>query len=171
MALLSGGSPAEPQVQAQLAEIRKQYADLTPEQIKVIDPCCGSGHILAYLFDVLMQIYENYGYTPRDAVTSILQNNLYGLDIDDRAAQLAYFAVMMKARRYDRRFFSHTTQPHVYAIEESNRIEKPDVEYFCNGKLELKDAMHIILTQLYDAKEYGSILTIPAGLGCPLCPV
>lgn len=150
----------EPQVQAQLAEIRKQYATLTPEQIKVIDPCCGSGHILAYLFDVLMQIYENYGYTPRDAVTSILQNNLYGLDIDDRAAQLAYFAVMMKARRYDRRFFSHTTQPHVYAIEESNRIEKPDVEYFCNGKPELKDAMHTILTQLYDAKEYGSILTI-----------
>lgn len=150
----------EPPVQAQLSEIRKQYADLTPEQIKVIDPCCGSGHILAYLFDVLMQIYENYGYTPRDAVTSILQNNLYGLDIDDRAAQLAYFAVMMKARRYDRRFFSHTTQPHVYAIEESNRIEKPDVEYFCNGKLELKDAMHTILTQLYDAKEYGSILTI-----------
>ena len=150
----------EPKVQAQLAEIRKQYADLTPEQIKVIDPCCGSGHILAYLFDVLMQIYENYGYTPRDAVTSILQNNLYGLDIDDRPAQLAYFAVMMKARRYDRRFFSHTTQPHVYAIEESNRIEKPDVEYFCNGKLELKDAMHTILTQLYDAKEYGSILTI-----------
>lgn len=150
----------EPQVQAQLSEISKQYADLTPEQIKVIDPCCGSGHILAYLFDVLMQIYENYGYTPRDAVTSILQNNLYGLDIDDRAAQLAYFAVMMKARRYDRRFFSHTTQPHVYAIEESNRIEKPDVEYFCNGKPELKDAMHTILTQLHDAKEYGSILTI-----------
>ena len=150
----------EPQVQAQLSEISKQYADLTPEQIKVIDPCCGSGHILAYLFDVLMQIYENYGYTSRDAVTSILQNNLYGLDIDDRAAQLAYFAVMMKARRYDRRFFSHTTQPHVYAIEESNRIEKPDVEYFCNGKPELNDTMHTILTQLYDAKEYGSILTI-----------
>lgn len=151
----------EPQVQAQLSEISKQYADLTPEQIKVIDPCCGSGHILAYLFDVLMQIYENYGYTPRDAVASILQNNLYGLDIDDRAAQLAYFAVMMKARRYDRRFFSHTTQPHVYAIEESNRIEKPDVEFFCNGKPSLTDAMHTILTQLYDAKEYGSILTIP----------
>lgn len=150
----------EPQVQAQLAEISKQYADLTPEQIKVIDPCCGSGHILAYLFDVLMQIYENYGYTSRDAVASILQNNLYGLDIDDRAAQLAYFAVMMKARRYDRRFFSHTTQPHVYAIEESNRIEKPDVEFFCNGKPSLTDAMHTILTQLYDAKEYGSILTI-----------
>lgn len=158
----------EPQVQAQLSEIRRQYADLTPEQIKVIDPCCGSGHILAYLFDVLMQIYENYGYTPRDAVASILQNNLYGLDIDDRAAQLAYFAVMMKAVRYDKRFLKRkdedgepdVPQPHVYAIEESNRIEKPDVEYFCNGKPELKDAMHTILTQLYDAKEYGSILTI-----------
>ena len=158
----------EPQVQAQLSEISKQYADLTPEQIKVIDPCCGSGHILAYLFDVLMQIYENYGYTPRDAVASILQNNLYGLDIDDRAAQLAYFAVMMKAVRYDKRFLKRkdedgepdVPQPHVYAIEESNRIEKPNVEYFCNGKLELKDAMHTILTQLHDAKEYGSILTI-----------
>lgn len=158
----------ELQVQAQLSEIRKQYADLTPEQIKVIDPCCDSGHILAYLFDVLMQIYENYGYTPRDAVASILQNNLYGLDIDDRAAQLAYFAVMMKAVRYDKRFLKRkdedgepdVPQPHVYAIEESNRIEKPDVEYFCNGKLELNDAMHTILTQLYDAKEYGSILTI-----------
>ena len=159
----------EPQVQAQLSEISKQYADLTPEQIKVIDPCCGSGHILAYLFDVLMQIYENYGYTPRDAVASILQNNLYGLDIDDRAAQLAYFAVMMKAVRYDERFLKRkdedgepdVPQPHVYAIEESNRIEKPDVEYFCNGKPSLTDAMHTILTQLYDAKEYGSILTIP----------
>ena len=107
-----------------------------------------------------MQIYTSVGYSERDAAKSILEHNLYGLDIDDRAAQLAYFAVMMKARRYDRRFFSHTTQPHVYAIEESNRIEKPDVEYFCNGKLELKDAMHTILTQLYDAKEYGSILTI-----------
>ena len=159
----------EPQVQAQLSEISKQYADLTPEQIKVIDPCCGSGHILAYLFDVLMQIYENYGYTPRDAVASILQNNLYGLDIDDRAAQLAYFAVMMKAVRYDKRFLKRkdedgepdVPQPHVYAIEESNRIEKPDVEYFCNGKPSLTDAMYTILTQLYDAKEYGSILTIP----------
>ena len=98
-----------------------------------------------------------------------MQNNLYGLDIDDRAAQLAYFAVMMKAVRYDKRFLKRkdedgepdVPQPHVYAIEESNRIEKPDVEYFCNGKPSLTDAMHTILTQLYDAKEYGSILTIP----------
>ena len=162
-------APQEPQVQAQLSEISKQYADLTPEQIKVIDPCCGSGHILAYLFDVLMHIYESYGYTARDAVTSILQNNLYGLDIDDRAAQLAYFAVMMKAVRYDKRFLKRkdedgepdVPQPHVYAIQESNYLEKADVEFFCNGKPSLTDAMHTILTQLYDAKEYGSILTIP----------
>lgn len=101
----------EPDVQAQLAEIRKEYAALTPDQLKVIDPCSGSGHILAYMFDVLMQIYESYGYTTREAVASIVENNLYGLDIDDRAAQLAYFAVMMKARQYDRRFSAVTFSP------------------------------------------------------------
>ena len=114
----------EPEVQAQLAEIRKEYAALTPDQLKVIDPCSGSGHILAYMFDVLMKIYESYGYTTREAVASIVENNLYGLDIDDRAAQLAYFAVMMKARQYDRRFFSRGIQPHVYAIVESNHVDK-----------------------------------------------
>ena len=68
----------EPEVQDQLAEIRKEYAAMNPEQIKCIDPCCGSGHILAYLFDVLVQIYESYGYTTREAVESIVKNNLYG---------------------------------------------------------------------------------------------
>lgn len=89
----------EVEVQEQLAEIRKEYARLNPEDIRCIDPCMGSGHILVYLFDVLMQIYEAQGYTRRDAAQSILINNLYGLDIDDRAAQMAYFAVMMKARQ------------------------------------------------------------------------
>ena len=84
----------EPAVQKQLAEIRKEYASLTPEQITCIDPCAGSGHILAYLFDVLMQIYDSYGYTTREAVRLIIERNLYGLDVDDRAAQLAYFTVM-----------------------------------------------------------------------------
>lgn len=149
----------EQEVQAQLAEIRKEYAALTPEQLKVIDPCCGSGHILAYLFDVLMQIYEACGYTTREAVASIVENNLYGLDIDDRAAQLAYFAVMMKARQYDRRFFSRGIQPHVYAIVESNRVDSFVVEYFCNGDAKLKAAMDIIINELHDAKEYGAILT------------
>ncbi len=150
----------EPEVQAQLAEIRKEYAALTPDQLKVIDPCSGSGHILAYMFDVLMKIYESYGYTTREAVASIVENNLYGLDIDDRAAQLAYFAVMMKARQYDRRFFSRSIQPHVYAIVESNHVDKFAVDYFCNGDAKLTTAMDTIISELHDAKEYGSILTV-----------
>ena len=150
----------EPEVQAQLAEIRKEYATLTPDQLKVIDPCSGSGHILAYMFDVLMKIYESYGYTTREAVASIVENNLYGLDIDDRAAQLAYFAVMMKARQYDRRFFSRGIQPHVYAIVESNHVDQFAVDYFCNGDVKLTTAMDTIIKELHDAKEYGSILTV-----------
>ena len=150
----------EPEVQIQLAEIRKEYAALTPDQLKVIDPCSGSGHILAYMFDVLMKIYESYGYTTREAVASIVENNLYGLDIDDRAAQLAYFAVMMKARQYDRRFFSCGIQPHVYAIVESNHVDKFAVDYFCNGDMKLTAAMDTIIKELHDAKEYGSILTV-----------
>lgn len=150
----------DPDVQAQLAEIRKEYAALTPDRLKVIDPCSGSGHILAYMFDVLMKIYESYGYTTREAVASIVENNLYGLDIDDRAAQLAYFAVMMKARQYDRRFFSRGIQPHVYAVVESNHVDKFVVEYFCNGDAKVTAAMDTIISELHDAKEYGSILTI-----------
>ncbi len=150
----------EPEVQAQLAEIRKEYAALTPDQLKVIDPCSGSGHILAYMFDVLMKIYESYGYTTREAVASIVENNLYGLDIDDRAAQLAYFAVMMKARQYDRRFFSRGIQPHVYAIVESNHVDEFAVDYFCNGDAKLTAAMDTIISELHDAKEYGSILNV-----------
>lgn len=150
----------EPDVQAKLAEIRKEYAAMKPEDIRCIDPCCGSGHILAYLFDVLVQIYEDYGYTTREAVSSIVENNIYGLDIDDRAAQLANFAVMMKARQYDRRFFSRGIQPHVYAIVESNHIDTYLVDYFANGDNGLKKAIETIIDELHDAKEYGSILTV-----------
>jgi len=150
----------EPDVQTQLAKIRKEYEGLKPEDIRCIDPCSGSGHILAYLFDVLVQIYEAYGYTAREAAASIVENNLYGLDIDDRAAQLANFAVMMKARQYDRRFFSRGIQPHVYAIVESNHVDAFNVEYFANGNAGLKKAVTTIIDELHDAKEYGSILAI-----------
>ena len=158
----------EKSVQTQLAEIRKEYANLKPEDIRVIDPCSGSGHILAYLFDVLMQIYDSYGYTTREAVDSIVTNNIYGLDIDERAAQLAYFAVMMKARQYDSRFLKRTDdegnpavpQPHVFAIEESNNIDSFALEYFCNGDAKLKVAMDTIVKEMHDAKEYGSIITV-----------
>lgn len=150
----------EPEVQKQLDEIKKEYAALTPEEIRCIDPCMGSGHIICYMFDVLMQIYEAYGYTARDAASSIVRNNLYGLDIDDRAAQLAYFAVMMKACQYDRRFLSRGIQPHVYAIMESNRFDPHMIDFFTDGRKELKSAMSSLISDLHDAKEYGSILDV-----------
>lgn len=161
-------APQEPAVEDQLAAIRKEHAALTPDQIKCIDPCAGSGHILVYLFDVLMQIYESYGYTTREAVASIIENNLYGLDIDDRAAQLAYFAVMMKARQYDRRFLARrdengdpaVPQPHVYPIRESGGVDPNALAYFTNGDPALALAVNSILNDLQDAKEYGSILQI-----------
>lgn len=150
----------ETDIQAQLAAIREEYKALKPEDILCIDPCSGSGHILAYMFDVLVQIYEAYGVDTRTAVVSIVENNIYGLDIDDRAAQLAYFSVMMKACQYDKRFLRRKVQPHVYAIVESNHVDRFAVEYFCNGDEKLKAAMDTIIDELHDAKEYGSILTI-----------
>lgn len=150
----------EPDVQAQLASIREEYKALKPEDILCIDPCSGSGHILAYMFDVLIQIYEAYGVDTRTAVASIVENNIYGLDIDDRAAQLAYFSVMMKACQYDKRFLRRRVQPHVYAIVESNHVDRYAVEYFCNGDAKLKAAMDTIIEELHDAKEYGSIITV-----------
>ena len=149
----------EPEVQVQLAEIRKGYAALNPTDLRVIDPCCGSGHILCYLFDVLMQIYESQGYSARDAVQNILLHNLWGLDIDERAAQLSYFTVMMKARQYDSRFFRRGVQPHVLSIAESNHVSQEAVAYFCKDDAILTMAMQTILNELHDAKEYGSILT------------
>lgn len=155
----------EADVQKQLDEIRKEYAELKPEEIRCIDPCMGSGHILCYMFDVLVKIYEDYGYTAREAVGNIVEKNLWGLDIDERAAQLSYFAVMMKARQYDRRFLTRGIQPHVYAIEESNGItsapmhdmgiELSQEEY----GVAVKQAMRLV-EEMYDAKEYGSIIHV-----------
>lgn len=155
----------EPDVVAQLEEIRAEYRNINPDDIKIIDPCMGSGHTLVYCFDILMQIYETQGYGQRDAVQSILEHNLFGLDIDNRAAQLSYFAVMMKARQYDRRIFSRGIMPHIYAIEESNDISRGQLCYFGAGlnDVEKKTALSEItglLDTLVDAKEYGSILNV-----------
>ena len=147
-------APQEPQVAQQLAELRKGYAALTPEDIKCIDPCMGSGHILAYLFDVLMQIYRSAGYTDRDAAASIVEHNLYGLDIDDRAAQMAYFVVMMKGCHYDSRFLRRHLNPHVYAIQESGEVTADAL-----GRLGKQESTaRALLDGFKNAKEYGSIL-------------
>ena len=147
-------APQEPEVEAQLAGIRKEYAGLRPEDIRIIDPCMGSGHILVYAFDVLMQIYESAGYSQRDAAQSILEHNLYGLDIDDRAAQLAYFAVMMKARQYDRRILTRGIQPHVYAIQSSKPMPAESWGYLG----EEEPIARRLWNAFVDAKEYGSLI-------------
>ena len=153
----------ETEVQAQLQEIRSEYAQMNPEDILCIDPCSGSGHILVYLFDVLVQIYEAYGYPTRDAVASIVSNNLWGLDIDDRAAQLAYFAVMMKARQYDKGWFRRGIEPHIYAIKESNGITSAplhDMGINLSQEDYTKSVRQImqLIEDFHDAKEYGSII-------------
>ena len=168
-------APQEPQVEQQLQEIRAQYAKMEPEQLKVIDPCMGSGHILCYLFDVLMQIYLDNGYSKREAVRSILENNLFGLDIDKRAAQIAYFSVMMKAREYDSGFLTRTRkdgspdipQLYVYQVLESAYTDKKGnlqpnysmgaVKAYGAEDSYYKNALDGVLRSLVDAGEYGSL--------------
>ena len=150
----------EPKVAAQLAQIRAQESRVQPEEIRLLDPCMGSGHILVYAFDVLMEIYRTQGYTDRDAVSAIIENNLYGLDIDDRAAQLAYFALMMKACEHDRRFLRRGVQPHVCAVAEWNGNPN-DSPAWSDGQ---RRAARMLRETFKDAKEYGSILSIPKPL-------
>lgn len=130
-----------------------------PEDVKFLDPCMGSGHILVYAFDVLMEIYKESGYTERDAAAMIVQNNLFGLDIDDRASQLAYFAVMMKARSYDRRFLSRGIKPNVLAIKESNRMSAA-IRDGLTTDAEMNEISRYLVDTFRDAKELGSIITV-----------
>ena len=157
-----------PETAAALAEIRKQYADISPEEIACIDPCSGSGHVLVYMFEVLFQIYQSCGYAMRDAVRNIVEKNLYGLDLDERAAQLSYFAVMMLACRYDKRFLTRKIQPHIYPIRESNNVDPHLVKFFANGNEELESAINTILAEMTDAKEYGSLIKISVKDFAPL---
>lgn len=141
-----------PEVQAQLAEIRAGRKDLTPEQIRFIDPCMGSGHILVYAFEVLMQIYLSCGYTKSDAAQNIVRNNLWGLDLDKRAYQLAYFAVMMKARQYDRRFLGRGIKPNL-----SHFQDLPVVNYSM-----LDEPIKSFVQQFENADTYGSLISVQA---------
>jgi hypothetical protein len=154
----------EPEVQKQLDELKDPNLD--PEDIKVLDPAMGSGHILVYAFDVLYEIYLSAGYSEREIPTLILEKNLYGLDIDDRAGQLATFALLMKARSKNRRIFRHKPKMNLCSIQESNDIPKEAIEYLVNQKeTELEKHFHredvdYLIEVFNDAKEYGSILEV-----------
>ena len=150
----------EPEVQIELQKIREDSKNITPENIKVTDPAMGSGHILVYAFEVLMQIYTSVGYAERDAAISILENNLYGLDIDDRAYQLAYFAVMMKARAYNRQILTINMEPHICSIQESNSITDEFLDFVADGDANIKNNLKYLVEIFKNAKEYGSIIDV-----------
>lgn len=150
----------EKDVDEKIALLRDEYKQIVPEEIKCIDPCCGSGHILSYMFDVLVKIYEAYGYSTREAVEYIVKNNIYGLDLDERAAQLAYFSIMMKARQYDRRFFAKNIQPNISVVLESNNITHDLIEKVANNDIEVKEIIESLICDLKDAKEYGSLIKV-----------
>lgn len=155
----------EQNVQNQINKMKEEYKTISPEDIKLIDPSMGSGHILVYAFDVLMKIYESLGYSQRDAAKSIVENNIFGLDIDDRAYQLSYFAIMMKARQYNRRILSEQIKCNVFSIQESDSINREHLEYLganidpIKRKEALKQIIYV-LDLFEEAKEYGSILHV-----------
>ena len=158
----------EESVDVKLAEIRTTYKDLKPTDITCIDPCMGSGHILIAMFDVLMDIYESAGYDKREAAFEIVEHNIHGLDIDQRAYQLAYFAIMMKGRGYNRRFLrgrDGKPEPKVYAIVESNEINRNHLQFFGTHLSEMERNLAVmqiegLLDTFKDAREYGSILNV-----------
>ncbi len=150
----------EPEVEQKLIAIRKESEILKPEDITIIDPCMGSGHILVYVFEVLMDIYVSEGFTEKDACESILKNNLYGLDIDKRAYQLAYFAVLMKARKYNRRILTKNISPLLCSIEETNSISEEFINELISQDRTIEKNLKYLYNSFNDAKEYGSILDI-----------
>ena len=155
------GEKQEEEIENKLEKLNENYKKMKLEEIKIIDPCMGSGHILVYAFDVLMDIYSNLGYSNRDAVQSILENNIYGLDIDKRAYQLAYFALMMKAREYYKRIFSKKLELNICYTRESNDINKEIIDFISNGNNKIKDELDLIYNSFLDAREYGSLIEAP----------
>ena len=155
------GEKQEEEIEKKLEKLNENYKEMKLEEIKIIDPCMGSGHILVYAFDVLMDIYSNLGYSNRDAVQSILENNIYGLDIDKRAYQLAYFALMMKAREYYKRIFSKKLELNICYTRESNDINKEIIDFISNGNNKIKEKLDLIYNSFLDAREYGSLIEAP----------
>lgn len=163
--------PAEqtPEVQAQLdaliqTRIREDGETLNPETITVLDPACGSGHILVVAYDVLKAIYLERGYQPRAIPRLILEKNLYGLDIDDRAAQLAGFALLMKARADDRRLFSEPPRLNVMSLRESKGLTVDELATHL-AQFNVQRATIVALVDTFEhAKTFGSLIQIPYAL-------
>lgn len=143
-------------VKQQLEELRNP--NLSPENIRLMDPACGSGHILVYAFDLLYAIYAERGYASNDIPTLILEKNLYGVDIDDRAAQLASFALFMKARAKSRRVFRKPPQINILSIQESNGLSAQEIVYLLAESDEEMKQLELLLVSFIDAKNYGSII-------------
>lgn len=146
----------------ELKKIREKRKDLKPTDIKFIDPCMGSGHILVYAFELLVDIYCNEGYSQSDSALLIVENNLYGLDIDDRASALSYFALMMKASYYNKNLVLGKYKVNLCSVQESNNIENVDevALFFSNGNERLLEEFTYLISVFYDGKEYGSILNL-----------
>ena len=157
---LESGTMDEDRILPGQSDFENQMRSIDPKTIKCIDPCMGSGHIIVYVFDALIKIYENYGYSIRDAVESIIENNIFGIDIDERATQLAYFSIMMKARQYDRRFLTRGIQPHVYTIKSSLDLDNETVAYFCGDDNDICSCVEKIINTFKPADVAGSLLCV-----------
>lgn len=146
-------------------DIEEVDEKISPEDIKFLDNCMGSGHILVYAFDVLMKIYESEGYTTREAVKLIVEKNLYGLEIDKRSYQLSYFAIMMKARQYNRRILNEDLHNNLYVFQDSTSINQDHLQYLGNhlSNDKIKQAIRQLsyLIELFkNAEELGSIIIV-----------
>src|SRR5699024_6002776 len=140
------------------------YKDVNPEEITFLDPCCGSGHILVYAFDVFYEMYLEKGYMESEIPRLILEKNLFGLDIDDRAAQLASFAVLMKAREKSRRVFRQSIQLNICSIQDSNWLTDEMISTFIKNQPNVEKTLNSIKNTFIDAKELGSVLNIEKDL-------
>ena len=145
-------------VKINIGELSKQH--IVPEEIKFFDPCMGSGHVLVYAFDLFIKIYKELGYIEKDIPKLILTHNLFGLDIDDRAYQLAYFAILMKARKYDKKIFKKNIVPNIFSIKESSKISDNIYGFIEKYDSTLLDDVKYLIETFKSGKEFGSLIQV-----------
>ena len=153
-----GEAEQDEETQRKLDEIRSE--NISIEELTFFDPCMGSGHILVYAFDVFFEIYKELGYLERDIPELILKNNIFGLDIDDRAYQLSYFAVLMKARKFDRKILQKGIVPNVYAIQESVNISDSVIDFIQKHDETIVNDVIYLKEVFKSGKEFGSLIQV-----------